>query len=53
MIAVLGSEYRTDTVFVSCSGDSKSWPVDVFPFRNLALLRRVASKPVCGEEGKQ
>lgn len=51
VIAVLGSEYRADPAFVSCSGDSESWTVDVFLLRNLALLSRAANEPVCSGSG--
>lgn len=50
MIAMLRSEYRADLAFVSCSGDSESWPVDVFLLRNLALLSRAGNEPVCSAE---
>lgn len=50
MITVLGSEYRADPAFVSCSGDSESWPVDVFLLRNLTLLSRAANEPVCSAD---
>lgn len=53
VIAVLGSEYRADLAFVSCSGDSESWPVDVFLLRNLALLSRAANETVCSAECEQ
>lgn len=50
MIPVLGSEYRAEVAFVSCSGHSGYLlSVDVFLFRNLVLLRRAAIKPECTE----